>query len=126
MFCHRQFGDDPRRGDYPLAFRGLYVPSDRFGSYNSPGWTGNGLGTFPDGSAAGVEEDPIGAEGMLFFKGWQLLTMAFYTRVSGDDETYLNRPWLQAAVGGKTTQWTMRRAAARLNRQWRQREAGLH
>jgi hypothetical protein len=50
------------------------IPKEFFGEYNTPGWTGNGLGP------RGVEADPIQAEGMLFFKGFLLLLMSIATR----------------------------------------------
>ena len=55
--------------------------SDPISGVNVAGWTGNGLGKFPDGTQTGVQADPIRAEGMLFFKGWLVMLMSVYTRV---------------------------------------------
>ena len=74
MASHTTEGDDPNRASYPPAWRGTMIPKEFFGEYNTPGWTGNGLGP------RGVEADPIQAEGMLFFKGFLLLLMSIATR----------------------------------------------
>ena len=129
------------------------MPHKDFRDYNAPGWTGNGLARFPDGSAAGgatrhffalnviaanikhtlmlmsllsgVQADPIAAEGMLFYKGWLLLVMSLYTYVSGDD-SYITTPWPCANLGGKERLWTMDQLAEQLATQWGQRACGLH
>lgn len=118
-----QFDDDPNQAQYPSFFK-LLLPPDRFRTYNAPGWTGNGLNKFPDGAPAGYEKDPIAAEGMLFYKGWLILTLGIYTRVSGNKK-YL-QPFDVAGVGGTTTRWTLGEAAEHLKTQWSQRECGLH
>ena len=76
------------------------------------------------GSPAGVQADPIEAEGMLFFKGWLLLVMSIYGYVSGDDK--YNRPWHMANVAGGSKEWTLPRVAEHLHMQWSQRACGLH
>jgi len=120
-----QIGDDPARATYPASWKGVIVPHKDFREYNAPGWTGNGLARFPDGSAAGVQADPIAAEGMLFYKGWLLLVMSLYTYVSGDD-LYITTPWPCANLGGKERLWTMDQLAEQLATQWGQRACGLH
>jgi hypothetical protein len=119
-----QFGDDPTRKNYPFAWRGKLVPWGNFGKYNSPGWVGNGLGKFPDGTPEGIAVDPIAAESMLFFKGWLTLTMCAHSRISGEDKFF--HEWQMAAVGGTTTTWTLDKVADQLATQWGQRECGLH
>ena len=46
-----------------------------------------------------IQPDPIAAEAMLFFKGWQLLLMSIATHVGGHDRW--RRPWKQAGVAGR-------------------------
>jgi hypothetical protein len=118
-----QFGHDPSAAHYPAMFR-TFIPPDRFGNYDAPGWTGNGTNKFPDGSPAGYEKDAVGAEGMLFYKGFLVLLFGFHARVSGEDK-YLKEFDL-AAVGGTTTKWSLAKVAEHLKNQWSQREAGLH
>jgi len=76
-----QFGDDKDRDNYPKFWRGTVLPAHLFDrGYNTPGWTGNGLGP------KGVENDPIEAEAMLFFKGFMLMLMSLTSRISGNDK----------------------------------------
>lgn len=119
-----QFGDDPDRKNYPIFWKGTIIPAQVFGQYNTPGWTGNGLGKFLDGRPAGIQADPIEAEGMLFYKGWLTLTMSLYGYVSGDDKFF--RAFNVANVGGAVREWTLDLITAHLEKQWKERECGLH
>lgn len=119
-----QFGDDPKREEYPFMWMRFLVPEETFRAYNAPGWTGNGLGKYPDGRPAGIQADPIEAEGMLFFKGWLLLVMSIYTYVSGDGK--YTRPWRMANVAGTSREWTLTSVAEHLQMQWSSRACGLH
>ena len=98
-----QFGDDPDREIYPESWNGALVPAPFWGSYNTPGWTANGTNPYPtkaeraakpfcESSDEWVQPDPIAAEAMLFFKGWLLLNMGVYARVSGDTAKW-EREW---------------------------------
>ena len=58
-----QIGHDPQRGNYPEDWNRLYIPVDRQGHYDVPGWTANGTEPW------GLQMDPIGADGNLFYKG---------------------------------------------------------
>jgi len=118
-----QFGNDPHRGEYSLKWRGVIVPTELFGNYDAPGWTANGLGKYPDGTAEGVCEDPIKAESMLFFKGWLLLTMGLHAHVSGDDKYF--QEWQMANVAGGNSTWTLDGVAAHLHKQWSERPSGV-
>eukprot|EP00658_Telonema_sp_P-2_P084755 TRINITY_DN94_c0_g2_i1.p2 TRINITY_DN94_c0_g2~~TRINITY_DN94_c0_g2_i1.p2 ORF type:complete len:261 (-),score=58.63 TRINITY_DN94_c0_g2_i1:1599-2381(-) len=120
-----QFGDDPQRKGYPQYWRGLIVPHEKFREYNAPGWCGNGLAQYPDGTPAGIQSDPIVAEGMLFFKGWLLMLMGLYTYVSGDKK--YQQPWAMASIAGDDPGiWTMDSLAEHLAAQWNDRPTGLH
>ena len=133
-----QFGDDPDRGKYPPPWKGSLIPTARWGEYNSPGWTANGTNPYPtkedrlanpfvESSAEFVQSDPIRAEAMLFFKGWLLLNMGLYARVSGDTAKW-NRPWHMCGVGDQQFEWTHGGVAEFLMAQWKSREAhgGIH
>ena len=47
-----QFGHDPKRRDYPEAWKGLLVPEHLWGEYDAPGWTANGIAPW------GLQPDP--------------------------------------------------------------------
>ncbi len=59
-----QRGPDPRRSEYPSGWKGTLIPTARWGSYDSPGWAGNGAQ--PDG----FQPNPIEADGAIYFKGF--------------------------------------------------------
>lgn len=113
-----QFGNDPDRQSYPKAWKGTIVPEKLFGEYNTPGWTGNGLGD------AGVESDPIEADAMLFFKGFLCLLMSIANAVGGKGTWEV--PWLMAGVHGSTKEWTLTKLASHLSAQFGARAHGLH
>eukprot|EP01045_Picozoa_sp_COSAG04_P044594 COSAG04_NODE_15209_length_539_cov_1.393182_2_plen_148_part_01 len=103
-----QFGDDPDREIYPESWNGALVPAPFWGSYNTPGWTANGTNPYPtkaeraakpfcESSDEWVQPDPIAAEAMLFFKGWLLLNMGVYARVSGDTAKW-EREWTMSGI----------------------------
>lgn len=74
-----QIGPDPRRKNYPEGWHKL-LPSHLRGEYDVPGWTANGVVPW------GIQMDPVGADGNLFFKGWFLIILGLYRYVSGDDK----------------------------------------
>mmetsp|Transcript_8237 Transcript_8237/g.24438 ORF Transcript_8237/g.24438 Transcript_8237/m.24438 type:complete len:302 (+) Transcript_8237:90-995(+) len=114
-----QIDNDPDQMRYPRHWKGSLIPAAVFGKgYNTPGWTGNGLGK------NGIEADPIEADGMLFFKGWMALVLTLADKVSG--ETRWDTPWPMAGVGGSSKDWTLSSLCARLHDQWSQYEHGLH
>jgi hypothetical protein len=133
-----QFGDDPEREQYPPFYRGSLVPEEHWGRYNSPGWTANGTNPYPtkeqrlaepfvESDPHYIQPDPIRAEAMLFFKGWMLLNMGLYARVSGDTQKW-ERPWHMCGVDDQHFEWTHSRAAEFLAQQWKSREehGGIH
>src|SRR5271166_1954277 len=56
-------GPDPNVDRYPLEWLGL-APEHLRGRYPLPGWTGNGVEPW------GLQPDPIGSDGNLFFRGF--------------------------------------------------------
>ena len=65
-----QIGHDPRRDSYPQEWIDMYIPEHLVGIYDIPGWTANGVAPW------GLQPDPVGADGMLFFKGFFSLLLS--------------------------------------------------
>ncbi|MEE2613196.1 MAG: twin-arginine translocation signal domain-containing protein [Acidobacteriota bacterium] len=74
-----QIGDDPKRENYPPRVM-AGIPERLRGNYNRFGWTANGVEPW------GLQPDPIGADGYLFFRGWFTLLLSIYKYVSVDDK----------------------------------------
>lgn len=112
-----QIGHDPERGDYPDFYRFL-VPPDHWGTYDVPGWTANGVEPW------GLQVDPIGADGNLFFKGFFLVMLGLRLRTTGNQRW--NRPFEMIRDGDNTFTWTHSAIAQHLARQWRNHPIGCH
>lgn len=114
-----QFGNDPDRSKYPPAWKGFIIPPEKWGHYDTPGWTGNGLRT------PTIEPDPLSADAMLFFKGWLLLTMGIRAKIGGKEEW--EKPWKMANVGGAFSEWTHSGAVQTLAEKFNSNDGdGLH
>jgi hypothetical protein len=111
-------GPDPRRGDYPQEWIDALIPSHLVGNYDVPGWCANGVEPW------GLQPDPIGAEGNLFFKGWLNLTMSLHAYVSGEDRW--TRPFEVAGLDGARFDWTQHGLTERLVDQWTRHPEGPH
>ncbi len=112
-----QIGDDPKRARYPQSVMATLPPNLR-GSYNRYGWTANGTEPW------GLQRDPIGADGYLFFRGWFHLLLATYKYVSGDDKWA--KPFPVVGYGDEVFEWDHHRLATRLEEQYRARPEGPH
>ena len=112
-----QIGNDPRRQNYPAGWRNL-LPSHLIGEYDVPGWTANGVEPW------GLQMDPVGADGNLFYKGWFLVVLGFHLYVSGDEKW--NQPFDMIRDGENTFTWTHTGIANHLTRQWAERVEGCH
>ena len=82
--CHAydwltQIGPDPNRGKYPQEWIDLWIPDHLVGKYDTPGWVANGIEPW------GLQKDPIGADGNLFFKGWLNLIQSLHVYTTGED-----------------------------------------
>jgi len=110
-----QIGDDPKRARYPLSVMATLPPALR-GNYNRFGWTANGVEPW------GLQKDPIGADGYLFFRGWFHLLLSTYKYVSGDDKW--TKPFKVTGYGDEEFEWDHHRLATRLDEQYRQRPEG--
>jgi hypothetical protein len=113
-----QIGPDPRRSSYPPEWIDTYLPKQLVGHYDVPGWVANGIEPW------GLQVDPIGADGNLFFKGWLNLLMALRGRVTGEDRR--RERFEVAGVGGTRFEWTHARLADWLVELWRRHPEGPH
>lgn len=112
-----QIGDDPARGDYPPQFM-LQIREDLRGNYNRIGWTANGVEPW------GLQPDPIGADGNLFFRGWFNLMLSIYKYVSGD--TKWEQPFSVTGYQDQEFEWDQHRIVDLLQRQYREHPEGPH
>jgi hypothetical protein len=110
-------GNDPDRAYYPGWYR-LLIPAEHWGRYDAPGWTANGVDPW------GLQWDPIGANGNLFFKGFFNLLLGLHLYVSGDRKW--NRPFELIGEGELTFTWTHDRVNQLLAEQWAARPEGPH
>jgi len=113
-----QFGSDPNRKNYPQAWKDTLIPKHLFGDYDTPGWTANGIEPW------GLQKDPIGAEGNLFFKGWLNLVMSLHHYVSGEKKW--ESPFEVAGLERTRFEWTQTKLANHLVELWSRHPAGPH
>lgn len=113
-----QIGDDPRREQYPEDWYETLIPPTLRGRYDVPGWTANGVEPW------GLQMDPIGADGNLFFRGFFLVNLGLHLYVTGDEKW--NEPFDVVRDGDDTFTWTHSRIAEFLARQWAGRPEGCH
>ena len=113
-------GPSPDRDNYgPLNAPGFQAWPDRVkGNYDAPGWTANGVEPW------GLQPDPIGADGNLFFRGWLNLLLSIYKYVSGDDKW--QRPWQIAGYENELFEWTQPAIVEHLHQQYTDHPEGPH
>ncbi len=111
-------GPSPERENYGADNAPGYQawPERVRGNYDSPGWTANGVEPW------GLQADPIGADGNLFFRGWLNLVLSIYKYVSGDDKW--ERPWKIAGYENEMFEWTQPRIVEHLHRQYTEHPEG--
>lgn len=109
-------GPDPNADRYPPDWL-ITAPEHLRGRYNLPGWTGNGIEPW------GLQPDPVGCDGNLFYRGWLNLALGLRQHLSGQPVTapfevigYQNRPFT----------WTHERIARFLSTQMAARPQGPH
>lgn len=113
-------GPSPQRDQYN-GFNALGYqmwPERIRDSYDRPGWTANGVEPW------GLQPDPIGADGNLFFRGWLNLVLSIYKYVSGDDKW--ERPWEIAGFENEHFEWTQPRIVEHLYQQYTDHPEGPH
>jgi Linalool dehydratase/isomerase len=111
-------GDDPNRDKYPESWYRFLIPEQLRGRYNAPGWCGNGLEPW------GLEWDPIGAQGNLFYKGWLDLMLGLHAYVSGSQKW--NEPFVVVGESDRSFTYTHRAINDVLSAQWGSRPEGCH
>ena len=112
-----QIGHDPDRANYPDIYR-LLIPEHLWGNYDVPGWTANGIEPW------GLQMDPIGATGNLFFKGFFLVMLGLHLRSTGDERW--NQPFDIVRDGDNTFSWFHSAIADHLRQQWTDAPDGCH
>ena len=113
-----QIGDDPRREQYPEEWYQQLIPLFLRGKYDVPGWTANGVEPW------GLQMDPVGADGNLFYKGDFLVVAGLHLLVSGDEKW--NQPFDIVRDGPNTFSWTHTGIAAHLFSQMNAHPEGCH
>ena len=93
-------------------------PPEAPGPLRPPGWTANGVEPW------GLQPDPIGSDGNLFFRGWFNLLLSIYRYVAGDEKW--EAPFRVAGYRDQTFEWTHSRVAEFLHLQWKDRPQGPH
>ncbi len=112
-----QIGGDPRRENYPEGWYSL-IPPDLRGKYDVPGWTANGVEPW------GLQMDPVGADGNLFFAGDFLIVLGLHLYVTGDEKW--NTPFDIVRDEENAFTWTHSAIANHLASQWAARPEGCH
>lgn len=113
-------GPSPNRAIYTAMTAAGYQmwPERVRGNYDRPGWTANGVEPW------GLQPDPIGADGNLFFRGWLNLLLSIYKYVSGDDKW--EQPWEIAGYENEHFEWTQPRIVEHLRNQYIAHPEGPH
>ncbi len=112
-----KIGPDPDRANYPNRYRPL-IPRDLWGDYDVPGWTANGVEPW------GLQPDPIGSDGNLFFRGFFTLLLGIHRAVSG--EATWESPFEMAGLDDRTFPWTYTKIATYLSDHWKRNPEGPH
>jgi hypothetical protein len=102
-------GPDPKRANYPKAYKRL-IPKHLWGKYDVPGWTANGVEPW------GLQPDPIGSDGNLFFRGFFNLMLAIYRDVAGTDTW--DKPFEVTGLDDHTFSWSHGQINRFLSEQW--------
>ncbi len=108
-------GHDPDQANYPPEWL-TYLPERLRGNYDSPGWVANGVKPW------GLQPDPIGADGNLFFRGFFNLLLSVYRSVSGDDKW--EKPFAVTGYENRRFDWTHGGIAQFIHDQWKERPQG--
>ena len=108
-------GHDPHQDTYPPEWL-VFMPEHMRGRYDPPGWTANGVEPW------GLQPDPIGADGNLFFRGFFNLLLGTYSYVSGDNKW--EKPFQVTGYNDRMFQWTQPGISEFLEDQWSERPQG--
>ncbi len=113
-----QIGPDPNRKNYPKEWIDLWIPDHLVGEYDTPGWVANGIKPW------GLQKDPIGADGNLFFKGWLNLIQSLHVYTTGEDSW--GSSFQVAGVERSRFEWNHHSLVDHLTAQWRNNPIGPH
>lgn len=110
-------GPDPNVDRYPPEWL-MVAPEHLRGRYALPGWTGNGIEPW------GLQPDPVGCDGNLFYRGWLNLLLSIRHYVSGrqSEET----PFEVSGYQNRQFTWTHQRIAQFISDQLVARPQGAH
>jgi hypothetical protein len=108
-------GHSPHQGDYPPEWQ-VWMPTHLRGHYDPPGWTANGVEPW------GLQPDPIGADGNLFFRGFFNLLLGTYSYVSGDDKW--EQPFKMTGYNDRLFEWNQHSITQFIEDQWAERPQG--
>ena len=111
-------GHDPRRGAYPKEWIDAFIPPHLVGRYDAPGWLANGVEPW------GLQPDPVGADGNLYFKGWLNLVQSLHAYVTGEDKW--GDPFKVAGIDRTRFEWTQHRVVELLVKQFNENPLGPH
>jgi len=110
-------GPDPGVDRYPPEWLTL-IPEKLRGCYAPPGWTGNGVEPW------GLQPDPVGADGNLFYRGWLNLLLGIRRYLSGQADQ--DEPFSVTGYQNRQFAWTHARIAALISAQMVTRRQGPH
>jgi hypothetical protein len=110
-------GPDPGVDKYPPEWLTV-VPEHLRGRYALPGWTGNGIEPW------GLQPDPVGCDGNLFYRGWLNLLLGMRHYVSGQPAH--TTPFDVSGYQNRTFTWTHQRIAQFISDQLTARPQGAH
>ena len=110
-------GPDPGVDRYPPEWLTV-VPEQVRGRYALPGWTGNGIEPW------GLQPDPVGCDGNLFYRGWLNLLLSMRRYVSGRPTE--NDPFEVSGYQNRQFTWTHKRISEFISAQLVARPQGAH
>jgi hypothetical protein len=110
-------GPDPNVDKYPPEWL-MVMPEHLRGKYEPPGWTGNGMAPW------GLQPDPVGCDGNLFYRGWLNLLLSIRHYVSGDPAE--KTPFEVTGYQNRKFTWTHQRIARFIAAQLTVRPQGAH
>lgn len=108
-------GHSPHQDNYPPEWL-VFMPEHMRGRYDPPGWTANGSEPW------GLQPDPIGADGNLFFRGFFNLLLGSYSYVSGDNKW--EKPFEVTGYNDRMFHWTQHSITEFIADQWAERPQG--
>ncbi|MCK8642384.1 linalool dehydratase/isomerase domain-containing protein [Mycobacterium colombiense] len=110
-------GPDPNVDKYPPEWM-MIIPEHLRGRYALPGWTANGVEPW------GLQPDPVGCDGNLFYRGWLNLLLGIRHYVSGQPTHTV--PFEVSGYQNRRFTWTHQRITRFISDQLTARPQGAH